>query len=258
MSATVRYSVADGIATITLDRPEVLNAFGSDMREALYARLRAAADDDRVVCVALTGAGRAFCVGDDIAETAALLERGAAGVLRQRALVGAEIVKFLRALPKPVVAAVNGPAAGVGMSLALACDFRYAASSASFSQNLVKLGLVPEWASHYLLPRLVGGARALELMMTGESIDAEEALRLGLVERVFDDARFLDEVHERLRTLAGAPAATLALIKEGVQRGLTSSLPELLAFELRAQSTLFLADDARARLRAALAEQPPR
>ncbi len=257
-AATVLYAVADGVATITLNRPEVMNAFADDMREALYHRLREAEADTEVRCVVVTGAGKAFCAGGDVANMASLQAQGDATPIRQRMLTGGEIVKFIHAMAKPVVAAVNGAAAGAGMNLALACDFRYAAASAKFAQSFVKIGLVPDWAGHYLLPRLIGTARAMELMMTGERIDAAEALRLGIVNRVFDDASFRDEVQARVRLLADGPPETLALIKQGVQRGVEASLPETLAFELQAQSALFLSADAREGMRAFLEKRAPR
>lgn len=258
MSPTILYTVADGVATITLNRPDAMNAFGGDMREELYHRLREAEADAGVGCVLITGAGKAFCAGGDIANMAALQAQDEVTPIRQRMLTGGEIVKFIRTMAKPVVAAVNGAAAGAGMNLALACDFRYAAASAKFAQSFVKIGLVPDWAGHYLLPRLVGTARAMELMMTGERIDAAEALRLGLVNRVFADAVFHAEVRSRMKLLAEGPPETLMLIKQGVQRGAEASLPETLAFELQAQSALFLSPDAREGMRAFLEKRAPR
>lgn len=257
-AATLLYAVADGVATITLNRPEVMNAFGGDMRETLYQRLREAEDDSLVRCVVITGTGRAFCAGGDVANMAALQEARDVGPIRQRMLTGGEVVKLIFGMSKPVVAAVNGAAAGAGMNLALACDFRYAAASAKFAQSFVKIGLVPDWAGHYLLPRLVGPAKAMELMMTGERIEAAEALRLGLVNQVFADATFRDDVAQRVRLLADGPPETLALIKQGVQRGLQASLPETLAFELQAQSALFLSPDACEGMRAFLDKRAPR
>jgi len=256
--ASILYDVSQGIATITLNRPEVMNAFGLNMRETLYHRLREAEADDGVRCVVVTGAGKAFCAGGDVANMAELQQQGDAAQIRQRMMTGGEVVKFIHAMAKPVVAAVNGAAAGAGMNLALACDIRYATASAKFAQSFVKIGLVPDWAGHYLLPRLVGSARAMELMMTGERIDADEALRLGIVNRVYADDVFRDEVARRVRLLADGPPEALALIKQGVQRGLVSSLPETLAFELQAQSALFLSADAREGMRAFLEKRAPR
>ena len=257
-ASTIRYEVAEGVATITLNRPETMNAFGGDMRENLYHRLREAEADANVRCVVVTGAGKAFCAGGDIANMAELQAQGDVSPIRQRMLTGGEVVKFIHGMSRPVVAAVNGAAAGAGLNLALACDFRYASASAKFAQSFVKIGLVPDWAGHYLLPRLVGTARAMEMMMTGERIDATEALRIGLVNRVFDDDQFQSEVTSRVRSLAAGPPEALALIKQGVQRGATSSLPETLAFELQAQSALFLSADAREGMRAFLEKRAPR
>lgn len=258
MTTTILYSAAAGVATITLNRPEAMNAFGADMRELLYHRLCEAEADSAIRCVVVTGAGKAFCAGGDIASMADLQARDDVSAIRQRLLAGGETIKFIRAMTKPVIAAVNGAAVGAGMNLALACDFRYATASAKFAQSFVKIGLAPDWAGHWLLPRLVGPARAMELMMTGERIDATEALRLGIVNRVFDDAHFDDEVRARTRLLATGPAEALALIKHGVQRGSEATLPETLAFELQAQSALFLSADAREGTRAFLDKRAPR
>lgn len=257
-TAEILYAVEHRIATLTLNRPEVMNALGGEMRSLLLEKLRAAEDDPRVRCVLLTGAGRAFCAGGDIASMVELQARGDVAEIRRRMLAGGEVVKFIERMRKPVVAAINGAAAGAGMNLALACDIRYAAASAKFAQSFVKIGLVPDWAGHSLLPRVVGTARAMELMMTGERIDAEEACRLGIVNRVFPDASFHYDVAERLRMIADGPPAALAFIKEGVRRGVDATLADTVAFELEAQSAVFLSDDAREGMRAFLEKRAPR
>jgi len=254
----ILYEVADRVATITLNRPAVMNAFGGTMRESLYHRLNEAEQDPAVRCVVITGAGKAFCAGGDIASMAELQAQGDAGEIRRRMLAGGEVVKFIEQMGKPVVAAVNGAAAGAGMNLALACDFRYAAAGAKFAQSFVKIGLVPDWAGHYLLTRLVGTARAMELMMTGERLDADEACRLGLVNRVYPEETFREDVAARVRLLADGPPEALGLIKQGVRRGANASLPEIIAFELQAQSAVFLSDDAREGMRAFLEKRAPR
>jgi 2-(1,2-epoxy-1,2-dihydrophenyl)acetyl-CoA isomerase len=144
------------------------------------------------------------------------------------------------------------------MNLALACDIRYAAASAKFAQSFVRIGLVPDWCGHALLPRVVGTARAMELMMTGERIDADEACRLGIVNRVFPDERLHAEVAARVRAIADGPPAALAFIKEGVRRGVTGTFDDIAAFELEAQSAVFLSADAREGMRAFLDKRPPR
>ena len=171
--------VSDRVACITLNRPEVLNAFEGTMREELLAALERAADDRAVRCVMITGAGRAFCAGGDIASMAELQADNNDGVIKDRMVVGGKIIRLIRSMAKPVIAAVNGAAAGAGMNLALGCDLRLGADTARFAESFVKIGLVPDWAGFSSLPRLVGTAKALELMLTGERIDAAEALRLG-------------------------------------------------------------------------------
>lgn len=253
----IRYAVAEGVATITLNRPEAMNAFAGSMREDLEARLREAAADRHVRCVVITGAGNAFCAGGDIASMAELQARDDFSVTAARMATVARIVTLLQEIPKPVIAAINGAAAGGGMNLALACDFRYAAASARFAESFVKIGLVPDWGGHYLLTRLVGPARAMELMMSGERIDADTALRLGLVNQVFTDAAFHAEVQTRARLLASGPAAALAAIKRGVQAALNGTLAESLAYELAAQRAAFLSKDAREGMRAFLDKRAP-
>ena len=254
----VLYEASERVATITLNRPEAMNAFAGTMREDLLARLEAAAGSPDVRCVVLTGTGRAFCAGGDVASMAELQARDDTSVVEDRMAVGARIVTLVRAMPKPVVACVNGAAAGAGLNLALACDLRYAARSATFAASFVRLGLVPDWGGHHLLARLAGTARATELLMTGERIDADEALRLGLVNRVHDDEVLTSCVRERVLALARGPAAALAAIKRGVHLGATDTLEETLAFEAETQRRLFLSDDAREGMQAFLAKRPAR
>lgn len=254
----VRYAVAAHVATLTLDRPGAMNAFGGRMREELLQHLEHAVADATVRCIVITGAGRAFCAGGDIASMAALQESGDRDEIAARMRVAARVVTLIRAAPKPVIAAVNGAAAGAGMNLALACDMRYAAASAVFAESFIRIGLVPDWGGHHLLTRLVGTARALELMLSGERIDATEAARLGLVNHVVPDDAFAAFVQERAAALARAPAAAVAAIKQGVQRAVDGSLADTLAWEMETQRALFLGADAREGMRAFLARRTPR
>ncbi len=254
----IRYEVSEHIATITLDRPEVMNAFGGTMREDLLARLEEAAADPEVRCVVITGAGKAFCAGGDVASMAELQARDDTTVLNTRMRAAANLISFLRVLPKPVIAAVNGAAAGAGMNLALACDLRYAAASAKFSEAFIRIGLVPDWGGHFLLTELVGPARALELIMSGDRVDAREAERLGIINACFDDADFAAEVRNKARTFAAAPAAAIAAIKQGVRRAMRGSLEDTLEYELEAQRSVFLSADAREGMRAFLEKRAPR
>ena len=183
----IRYEVAEGVATVTLNRPEVLNSFTRPMSAELQAALREAAGDAGVRAVLLTGAGRAFCAGQDLAE--AMPQDGSEGP-RIEDIVRASynpVVLAIRSLEKPVVAAVNGVAAGAGANLALACDIVVAAESASFLQAFVKIGLVPDTGGTFFLPRLVGMARASALALLGDRIAASDAQAMGLIWRVVPD-----------------------------------------------------------------------
>ncbi|MEN9726690.1 MAG: 1,2-epoxyphenylacetyl-CoA isomerase [Pseudomonadota bacterium] len=254
----IRYEVSEHIATITLDRPEVMNAFGGTMREDLLARLEEAATDPGVRCLIITGAGKAFCAGGDVASMAELQARDDTTVLTTRMRAAARLISFLREIPKPVIAAVNGAAAGAGMNLALACDLRYAAASAKFSEAFIRIGLVPDWGGHFLLTELVGPARALELIMSGDRIDARDAERLGIVNACFSDEDFTTEVRKKARMFAAAPAAAIAAIKQGVRRALRGSLEDTLQYEMEAQERVFLSADAREGMRAFLEKRAPR
>ena len=257
-AAQIRSEVTDAVATITLDRPEVMNAFGGTMREDLLRLLHEAEADPGVRCVVITGNGRAFCAGGDIASMVELQVRNDCSVVAQRMQIGAEIVSFIPAMSKPVLAAVNGAAAGAGMNLALACDMRFAAECARFAESFVKIALVPDWGGTYLLTRIVGAAKAMELMMTGDRLDAAEALRLGIVNRVIPDNVFRQEVEAFARRLAIAPAGTLAQIKRAVLIGATGTLSDALKTEEQAQSALFLAQDTREGMRAFVEKRAPR
>ncbi len=249
--------VSDRVALITLNRPEVLNAFEDTMREELLAALERAANDRTVRCVMITGAGRAFCAGGDIASMAALQADNNDGVIKERMAVGGKIIRLIRGMAKPVVAAVNGAAAGAGMNLALGCDLRLGADTARFAESFVKIGLIPDWAGFSSLPRLVGTAKALELMLTGERIDAAEALRLGLLNRVYPHRSFRTEALEFARRLAAGPPQTLAHIKRGVCLGASAGLEEILSYERDSQAELFLSADAREGMCAFLEKRPP-
>ena len=253
----ILYDVTDHIATITLNRPEAMNALAGDMRETILQRLRDCAGDAAVRCVVITGAGKAFCAGGDIAAMAKWQDDNDSGVLVGRLEVVEQIVRLLRAMPQPVIAAVNGPAAGGGMNMALGCDIRLGCDKTLFSESFVKIGLIPDWGGFESLTRLVGSAKAMELMMTGDRIDAEEALRLGLLNRVYPMAGFRDEVRAFAQRLAAGPPRALAAIKRGVYFAARASQNEVLAFEHENQAALILSDDSREGMRAFLEKRPP-
>jgi len=253
----ILYTVDHGVATIMLNRPDTRNAFGDTTRDELFALLREAATDARVGCIVITGAGKAFAAGGDIRGMHAQQRADDVSVLDSRLAVVDEIVRFMRALDKPIIAAVNGAAAGGGMNLALACDIRYASASAVFSESFVRIGLIPDWGGHYLLTRLVGTGQAMELMMLGERIDAATALRLGIVNAVYPDASFRADVETRARALAAGPRAALAAIKRGVLAAETGTLADTLGYEREEQVKLFLSADAREGMRAFIDKRAP-
>lgn len=254
----VLYATAERVATITLNRPQAFNAFSGTMREDVFARLRDAAQDRQVGAVVITGAGQAFCAGGDIVNMLELQARNDAAPITARTGVAADLIQFLRTMGKPVLAAINGAAAGGGMNLALACDMRFGSPLTRFSASFVKIGLVPDWGGHYFLTRLVGTSQAMELMMLGSLIDADESFRLGLINRIFPADTLLAEVMARAQRLAHGPTAALAAIKRGVYLGAEQSLAATLTYEQQVQAELFLEPDAREGMRAFIEKRPPR
>jgi len=228
----------DGAVTVlTLDRPDVLNAFDESLTAALLVAVTDAAVDRSVRCVVITGAGRAFSAGQDLRDRAAALSEGAelrlGGELRRRYHPG--VTAIPGEMRKPVVAALNGIAAGAGFGLAVSCDVRVAAASASFRAAWSKVGLVPDAASAYFLPRLVGWGRAIDIVFSGEPIASEEALRIGLSTRVWPDAEFVDRWRGYARDLAAGATEAYALTKEGLNASWDHGLRDFLDFEATLQ-----------------------
>jgi 2-(1,2-epoxy-1,2-dihydrophenyl)acetyl-CoA isomerase len=221
-----------GVLTLTLNRPEVLNGLTADVLDAIAEGCRAAATDDAVRVVVITGAGRGFCSGQDLRDG---LENGDADVRRHLRDHYVPMVHAIRELEKPVIASVNGVAAGAGMSLALACDFRIAAESATFIQAFVRIGLVPDAGSSYFLPRLVGMAKALEMTMLGETVDSAEAQRIGLVNKVVGDDDLARATAEFAARLARGPRSA-GLIKQLITASLDNDLDTQLEREEEAQA----------------------
>ncbi|MCW3817949.1 enoyl-CoA hydratase-related protein [Micromonospora sp. DR5-3] len=218
----LRYAVSDGIATITLDRPERHNAFTFEMIADWAEALTRAQDDDEVRVVVLTGAGSAFCSGVDLDSLADV----AATPLGRRTMLTRRIHKVafaVEALDKPLLCAINGAAVGAGLDMALMCDIRFAGESARLSEGYVKVGLVPGDGGCHYLPRLVGAARALELLWTGDVLSAAEALSYGMVSRVYPDAELLPQTLAFARRLADGPPVALGLIKRAVYHGLRAN-----------------------------------
>jgi 2-(1,2-epoxy-1,2-dihydrophenyl)acetyl-CoA isomerase len=255
---TLKFELDGGVARVTLNRPDKLNAFNggliADLRTAA-ARIRG---DAAIRAVLLTGAGRGFCAGQDLSDRAVApgaepVDLGASIERNYKPLV-----QGLRALPLPVVCAVNGVAAGAGANLALACDIVIAAKSASFVQAFSRIGLVPDSGGTYFLPRLVGSARAMGLALLGEKLTAEQAAQWGLIWQCVDDAALPAAVDKLLATLAQAPTRGLAAIKAALHASAGNTLPAQLDLERDLQRALGASDDYREGVAAFVAKRPPR
>lgn len=234
----------DSVVTVVLNRPERLNALNLELGRELAAALKQAADDATARVVVLTGAGRGFCAGGDLREFRELREQGNPEAVRSLAAAGKEIVLAIRRMPKPVVAAVNGPAAGAGANLALACDLRLASDQASFTQAFVRVGLHPDFGGSYFLPQLVGPARAAEMIYLGDAVDAVTAERLGLVNRVVPPERLEEETHRLAARLAAAAPLPVKLAKQALLERQEVDLEAMLDFEIEAQMKCFASADA--------------
>ncbi len=237
--------VEDGVAWVTLNRPDRLNAFAGTMRDQLHDALERADGDAAVRVVVITGAGRGFCTGADVEVMSDLLGRGDDATFGRLVEAGMRVVRRLRAMRVPVVAAVNGPAAGAGASLALACDVRLASSAASLGITFNRIGLHPDWGATYFLPRLVGPGRAAELVLSGRMVDAAEGERIGLFERVVPAEAFDAEVRRYVAELAAKPPLAVALARASLARSADADLDTMLATEGEAQLRCFRSADAR-------------
>jgi len=245
------YEVKDGIATLTLNRPDRLNALGGTLREDLFDAVTRSAADPEVRVMVVTGAGKGFCSGGDVkamGEAKAgqrerpLIEKIAPS--RDRTLLA------MREAPQPIIAAVNGAAAGAGMNLALGCDIRIASTAAKFTQAFVKRGLHPDWGGTYFLPRVVGTAKACEMIFTGDVIDAAEALRLGIVSRVVAPEELMPTAYELARRIAAGPPVAIRLAKRSIYANEDLDLRAALQNETMAQNICFETEDATEGIRA--------
>jgi len=243
----------DAVTTITLNRPDKLNAFTGTMREDLLEALRACEHDDSTRVAVITGAGRAFCAGGDVESMASLQQSGDTASFRKLLDAGRDIVLQLATMPKPVIASINGIAAGAGCNLALACDYRIASEQAKLSESFVRIGLHPDWGGTWLLPRLVGRSRALELMITGRMVDAAEALAIGMIDRVAAD--LVAETEALAKTFAAAPPLAAAGIKRALHAAEANELRAQLELEAEHQLGCFQSSDARERIAAFVAKR---
>jgi 2-(1,2-epoxy-1,2-dihydrophenyl)acetyl-CoA isomerase len=241
------YEVRAGVAWLTMNRPQARNAINARLRAALAAAVRRAERDGEVRAVVLTGAEGAFCSGADVREL-----RGPDRSIEAIRGEYERILLGIYSMPKPVIAAVNGVAAGIGASIALCCDLRYAVPSASFVEAFVRIGLTVDGGSSWLLPRLIGRGRALEMCLTGDPLAAEEAERLGLVNRVVAPERLTAEVGKIAERLAAGPAAALGAIKRSFNHSVAASFEEALDFEFLLQGPLLASEEFERRVSAFL------
>ncbi|MEU6401382.1 enoyl-CoA hydratase-related protein [Streptomyces sp. NPDC046985] len=263
MADTVLYEVSDGLATITLNRPEAMNALNVAAKVALRDAVEAAAADDAVRAVLLTAAGdRAFCVGQDLKEHVGLLiadrERGSGQTMSTVREHYNPIVRALAGAAKPVVAAVNGVAAGAGLGFALAADYRIAADTASFNTSFAGVALTADSGVSWTLPRVVGPGRATDLLLFPRSISARDALELGIANRVVPAAELRAEAEKTARALAEGPTLAYAALKESVAHGLTHSLEETLEKEDELQTRAGRSEDHAIAVQAFVNKEKPR
>lgn len=251
----VLYSAEAGVATITLNRPSVLNALDTELMNTLRDLVSRVGSDDSIRAVIVTGNGRGFSAGADLSATFPSGERPAPGVtLRERYH---PVVLGMREMPKPIICAVNGVAAGAGMSIALAGDIVLAAKSASFLQAFSKIGLVPDAGSTWFLPRYAGDQRARALAILADKIDAEDAMRFGLVWKVYPDETLMSEARALAARLAAMPTRAYALIKRALSASQGHSLAEQLELEADLQNQAASTEDFREGVAAFVAKRPP-
>jgi len=236
-------SLEEGVLTLTMNRPDRLNALDPELGRALASGVERAAANPAVRVVVITGTGRAFCAGGDLASIREHRDSGRSAELEPLLRNGAKLILTLRTMEKPVIAAVNGHAAGAGMNVALGCDYRIASEQAMFGQNFAKVGLFPDFGGSFLLPRLVGQSRAAWMLYTGEMISAQEALRIGAVDRVVAPDKVQVEAKAAGAMLAAAPPLAVAAVKRVVFGSERAELQRALDFEVEQQMRCFASAD---------------
>jgi len=257
MSDVVLSAQAGAVLTLTLNRPEALNALNPEATHALRMAFEAAARDTDVGAIVLTGTGRAFCAGADLRDVNARAQSGDKDLGSDLRKNYTPMIRAIRACPKPVIAALNGTAAGAGLSLALACDLRLAAAGAQLIVVFVRVGLVPDAGSLFFLTRMLGLSKATELAITGDPVSADEALRLGLVVAVVPPEQLMPAAMERARQLAAGPRQTYALIKRGMEGAIHLDLEQTLELESQLQALAAETPDAQEAIRAFLEKRKP-
>lgn len=249
---------ADRITTITLNRPEKLNAFSGTMREDLLAALRAADADEHCGVVVLTGAGRAFCAGGDVEYMSGLQQRQETAAFRKLLDAGRDIITTITTMRPMVIASVNGVAAGAGCNLALACDYRLASDAARLGETFVRIGLHPDWGGTWLLPRLVGRSRAFELLATGRLVEAGEALAIGMVDCVVPAASLEEETARLAAVIAAGPPLALGDIKRALLASPVNDLRQQIDLETEHQLRSFASNEAAEGMAAFFGKRAPR
>ncbi|MFY4777317.1 enoyl-CoA hydratase-related protein [Metabacillus sp. RGM 3146] len=238
MYGSIKFEQKNGIAWLTLNRPEKYNAFTEQMNEEITDALKITANDENIRCLVITGEGKAFSSGEDLSGIVEVTNHGE--ILRNRYN---PMILALARLEKPVIAAVNGVAAGAGFSLALACDFRLSSEKASFIESFIHVGLVPDSGQFHFLPKIVGAAKALELAILGEKISAKEAKELGLVTKVIETENWSQEIEAFAGKLASMPTKAIGLIKRTLRESMSLNLEEILEKEAFAQRIAGLTKD---------------
>ena len=258
MSETITVERDGNLGWVRINRPERLNAFAGDMRDRLDDALREMDANDAVRCVAITGVGRAFSTGGDVQVMADLARTKDVASFEELVRTGIRVVKRIDGMRKPVIAAVNGAAAGAGACLALACDLRIASQNATIGLTFVRVGLHPDWGGAYFLPRVIGSALAAELVMTGGMISARRAERLGLFNRVVPADDLESAVRGLAGQIAGGPPEVIADAKRTLRRSLAADLDEILEMEASAQVRAFQSADFDEGIQAFLEKRAPR
>ncbi|WP_339254397.1 enoyl-CoA hydratase-related protein [Sporosarcina sp. FSL W8-0480] len=252
MTETIRYEIADGVFYLFLNRPDKLNAFTAQMNREVKDAIKAASNDDEVRCIVITGEGRAFCSGQDLSEVDENMDHGQ--VLRDHY---EPMMKQIRDCEKPIIAAVNGVAAGAGFSLALACDFRLIAERASFVNAFIHVGLIPDSGNLYYLSQLVGHAKATELAILGEKVSAADAVEMGLANRLIPVDTWEEDVTAFATRIAALPTKAIGLIKRSLKATSTLSFEDYLEQEAQGQRIAGLTKDHREGVKAFMEKRKP-
>ena len=257
MTDTTLSSRDGAVLTLTINRPDALNALNPETMQALRTGIEAAGRDAAIGAVILTGAGRAFCAGADLKDVSGRLDAGDTNVGKDLRENYVPLTRAIRSCPKPVIAALNGTAAGAGLGLALACDLRIAVAGAQLIVAFVRVGLVPDAGSLFFLTRMLGLSKATELALTGDPLPVEDARQLGLIAAVVPADQLMTVAMERARRLAEGPRQTQALIKRGLERALDLDLDQVMELESHLQTLAARTPDAQEAIRAFIEKRKP-